>query len=420
MHRESLSLPTRRRYSNQAGSKFREIVEAIARLHEPTPTQLENLERSYGSTGQHLMECPELRDHIVLVHGQGSRMIGTLIRPSRLRAEGYDVDGVVRLRAEAFAVYSGIGGPGQLIDDVFRPLERYALRHSLDIFRWDRCVTLTYADGMKVDITPVIADPLSSLPFGETHARVPDRDLRRFSVTNPMGLVNSFNETAKVHAVFTDQIVLDSIQEARAKAEVEQLPNAADVQNRLLSQLVQLVKVHRNVSFPVPEGDEKNFAPKSVFITALVSTAYAVRAPVPHASQLDLMLDVVQHMPTYLRREPLPGGGEYWTLANPTAPGNNLAGDMNTPAHQSAFLQWHARLVSHLEQILDCIEDRQGLDKLLPLLEDAFGSSAATAVRELEQPRSIPGAAARTILVGTAIASTVSLPARAHNFYGKK
>jgi hypothetical protein len=116
----------------------------------------------------------------------------------------------------------------------------------------------------------------------------------------------------------------------------------------------------------------------------------------------------------------LPGGGEYWTLANPTAPGNNLAGDMNTPAHQSAFLQWHARLVSHLEQILDCIEDRQGLDKLLPLLEDAFGSSAATAVRELEQPRSIPGAAARTILVGTAIASTVSLPARAHNFYGKK
>jgi hypothetical protein len=83
-------------------------------------------------------------------------------------------------------------------------------------------------------------------------------------------------------------------------------------------------------------------------------------------------------------------------------------------------LQWHARLVAHLEQILDCIEERQGLDKLLPLLEDAFGSKAAGAVRELEQPRTIPGIAARSILVGTAIASTMALPARAHNFYGKK
>lgn len=420
MHRESLSLPTRRRYSSQAGSKFREIVEAIARLHEPTQAQLENLERSYGSTGEHLMECSELRDHIVLVHGQGSRMIGTLIRPSRSRAEGYDVDGVVRLRAEASSVYSGSAGPGQLIDDVFRPLQRYARTHNLEIDRWDRCVTLTYADGMKVDITPVIADPLLSLPFGESHARVPDRDLRSFSVTNPMGLVNSFNQAAKVRAVFTDQITLDSIQEAKARAELEQLPDAADVQSRLLSRLVQLVKVHRNVSFPAPKGDGENFAPKSVFVTALVAAAYAMRAPVPHDSQLDLMLDVVQHMPTYLLRERLPGGGEYWTLANPTAPGNNLAGDMNTPAYQTAFLQWHARLVAHLEQILDCIEQRQGLDKLLPLLEDAFGSNAADAVRELEQPRPIPGLSARSILVGTATASTVSLPARAHNFYGKK
>lgn len=418
MHREPLSLPPRRRYSSQAGSKFREIVEAIARLHEPTQAQLENLERSYESTGAHLMECPELHGLIALVHGQGSRMTGTLIRPSRSRAEGYDVDGVVRLHAEASAVYSGVGGPGQLIDDVYRPLQRYARTHGLEIVRWARCVTLTYADGMKVDITPIIADPLLTLPFGEFHARVPDRDLRRFSVTNPMGLVHSFNQSAKVRAVFTRQIALDSIQEAKTRAELEQLPDAADVQNRLLSRLVQLVKLHRNVSFPVSEGSEENFAPKSVFVTALVAAAYAMRAPVPHHSQLDLMLDVVQHMPTYLQRERQPGG-EYWTLANPTAPGNNLAGDMNTPAYQTAFLQWHARLVSHLAQILDCIEDRQGLDKLLPLLEDAFGSKAASVVRELEQPRPIPGLSTRSILIGTATASTVSLPARAHNFYGK-
>src|SRR5205814_7457254 len=121
-----------------------------------------NLERSYGSTGQYLMECPELRDQITLVHGQGSRMTGTLVRPSRLRAEGYDVDGVVRLHESAAGVYTGIAGPGQLIDDLYRPLHRYAGMHGLEIECWGRCVTLTYADGMKVDITPVIADPIVS------------------------------------------------------------------------------------------------------------------------------------------------------------------------------------------------------------------------------------------------------------------
>lgn len=420
MHRESLSLPPRRRYSSQADSKFREIVGAIARLHEPTQTQLENLERSYGSTGQYLMECPELREQIALVHGQGSRMTGTLVRPSRLRAEGYDVDGVVRLHEPAADVYTGDAGPGRLIDDVYRPLQRYARMHGLEIVRWGRCVTLTYADGMKVDITPVIADPLVSIPFGDTHARVPDRDRRRFAVTNPMGLVNSFNEAAKVRAIFANQIVLDSLKAESARGELEQLPDAADVQNRLLSRLVQLIKVHRNAAFPVSSGDQPDFAPKSVFLTALAAAAYAMRAPVPHDSELDLLLDVVQHMPTYVQREPLAGGSEHWVLANPTAPGNNLAGDMNTPAHQAAFVQWHARLVSHLEQILDCIEERRGLDKLMPLLEEAFGSPAAGAVRELERPQIISGGATRSILVGTAAATTVSMPARAHNFYGKK
>lgn len=419
MHRDSLALPTRQRYSSQADSKFREIVAAIARLHEPTQTQLENLERSYGATGEYLMVCPELREHIVLVHAQGSRMIGTLVRPSRFRLDGYDVDGVIRLRPEAIFHYSGASGPGRLIDDVHQPLQRYAETHGLEVKKWERCVTLTYADGMRVDITPIVADPLRSVPFGDSHALVPDRDLRRFDSTNPIGLVRSFNEAAKVRAVLASQMVLDSLQKS-ARAELEKLPNADEVQSRLLSQLVQLLKVHRNASFPAPVAGQQDHAPKSVFITMLAAAAYAMRAPVLHDSELDLLVDVVHHMLTPLVRERLVGGGEHWTLPNPTAPGNNLASDMNTPAHQAAFLEWHARLTRHLEQILECIEQRQGLDRLLPLLEDAFGANAAGVVRQMEQPRPVLGTSERSVLVGTAAASTFSMPARAHNFFGKR
>lgn len=417
MQRESLPLPQRRQYSRQSSSKFFQFVEAVARQHEPTQTQLNNLERSYGATGEYLMGCDELRDLILMVHGQGSRMMGTLIRPTQWRPEGFDVDGVTRLRREAFAKYAGEMGPGRLIDDVFRPLDRYATAHGLGIKKWERCVTLKYADGMHVDITPIIEEPLISVPYGETHARVPDRELRRFDVTNPMGLVNSFNKAAKIQAVFSNQLILDSLTKSEGRAHVAPLPDADEVQERLLSRLVQLMKLHRNVSFGAPNDGRDDAAPKSVFITALAVAAYSHRAPIPHDSPLDLMLDVVQHMPLCLVRQSY-AGGEYWHLDNPTAPGNNLASDMNTPVHQKAFLQWHARLVSHLEQILECIEGRLGLDVMLRLVEEAFGPRAAQAVQQLEQPRPSTGVERRSVIVGTAAATTLVMPVRAHTFYG--
>ena len=415
MNRDSLPLPKNRQLSQSTGYKFFGLVDAIAKYNEPTTTQLETLERSYNSTGAYVMESEEFRDLIVTVHAQGSRALGTIIRPMRFRPEGFDIDIVVRLRRAAMQKYGH--DPVALINDLHKVVSRYAEAHGLEVTRWERCITLEYADGMCVDITPIIEDEKVGFRYGDTHARVPDRKLKLFEPTNPKGLANAFADAARIQAVLTVTKSLTA-NEVQIRSDLQPLPAMVDVQSRLLSRFVQIQKLHRNVAF-AGVGPSADYSPRSVFITDLAATAYAMRAPIAHDSPLDLLLDIVDTMPVFIQRERLPGGGEYWLLPNHTAPGDNLASGMNTPARQEAYFGWHERLKADLEELLQCIEQREGLDRMLEIVERAFGSRAAQALRELEAPRKDPQLGRRIVTVGTAAAATtMSMPARSHTFYG--
>lgn len=418
MLRESHLAPQKRSLSRRSSSKFFYLVDAIAKHHEPTKTQLEALERSYGATAEYLMACDEFRELIMTVHAQGSRAIGTIIRPLRpLQPDSFDIDLVVRLRRSAFQKYGGDQGPGRLINDLFVVLKRYADRHGLGITKWERCITLEYADGMCADITPIIEEPLLSIPYGETHARVPDRELRIYEPSNPMGLANSFNKAARISPVFTHSFALDSAMESMKRAELVPLPDADEALDRLLSRLVQLLKLHRNVAFDAPGGGQ-DLSPRSVFVTSLAAAAYTLRAPIPHDGPLDLLLDIVDAMPLCFERVQLGGAREFWNMPNLTAPGDNLASGMNTSGHQAAFAQWHRRLTDHLQRLLDCIEGH-GLDPLLRVVDEAFGARAAQAVRELEAPRPAASPTRNVVIASTAAATTLSMPARSHTFFGQ-
>lgn len=415
MHRDSLPVPMKRQFSSAASPKFLGLVDAITKYNEPTQTQLDALERSYNATGLYVMESAEFRDLTITVHAQGSRPIGTLVRPMRLRPEGFDVDIVVRLREAAMRKYRH--DPVALINDLHTVVQRYAEQHGLKATRWERCITLEYADGMSVDITPIIEDERVGIPYGASHARVPDRKLKLFEPTNPKGLASFFNDAASVQAIFTytEAVTLDF---SETRADLQPLPAAEEVQSRLLSRLIQLLKLHRNVAFG-DTAEEIDFSPRSVFITSLAATAYATRAPIAHDSPLDWALDIVDTMPMLFQRQSLPGGGEFWNLPNLTAPGDNLASGMNTSARQKAYFQWHALLKADLQRLIDCIEKREGLDEMLKIVEHAFGPRAALSVREMESPKILPKAAHRIISMGTTTGATIiPLPARSHTFYG--
>lgn len=417
MIREPMTLPTRPRLSPRSSARFFHLVDLIAKANEPTPTDLIRLEQSYNSTGEFLATCPEFGGDLIQIHAHGSRQLGTIVRPRDDSREGFDIDLIARLAPSARSKYEGGNGPVLLLDRLHCALARYASAHGLKLRRWERCATLEYAGGMRADIAPVIDSPLMAAPFSDTHGLIPDRALRLFDSTNPRGYAKHFDLAAAISPMFTATEAL--VMNYDARADVAPLPDAQEVFDRLLCRLVQLLKLHRNVAFGLALGDQ-DLAPSSVFLTTLTAIAYAVEAPQPHSSPLELMLDIVERMALHFNRIPRADGFEEWVLPNPSAPRDNLASSMNTPERQEAFFAWHRRLISDLRRILHAVENHEGMDVLLKTLEGAFGSRGAKAIQqEQRQEREESRAAGRVTLLSSAAIAPVSVASRAHTYFGR-
>lgn len=417
MNRDDNLPRTIRNVTAAVSARFTYLAEAIARAFEPTQTQLDELERAYNATGEYLAECTEFDGLVEQVHAQGSRQMGTIVRPMDAKREGFDIDLVVRLSRAALARYGGPGGPALLLEHLYIALKRYAERHGLGIERWERCVTLIYAGGMRADFAPVIADAVHALPYGEHHSRIPDRERKNFLSTNPKGYCLGFDDAASLAPVFRLTEALTANFSDMRKADVEPLPEAEQVFARLLSRYVQLGKVHRNISFAdLKAGGD--LAPTSVFLTSLFAKAYAILAPQPHDGPLDLFFDIVELVPTLFEREILQFGGERWNLMNPYAQNDNLASSMNTSERQQAFAQWHAKFVADLEALLRAVEGSHGLDAVTKAVEQAFGPRAAQVVLQHNAQRRDGNRALQR--AGFMVAGTVPVvtAARAHTYFG--
>lgn len=419
MQRDGLSLsPPRRHLSERASGQFFHLTSVIAAVLVPTDSEVEALDSAYVSIGNFLADSPEFGALTIEVHGHGSRQIGTLVRPLHVRNLGFDVDAVLRLKRAALDKYPAPEGARRLINDLHTVLERYADQHGLKIEKWDRCVTLVYANDVRVDVAPVIEDLLVAIPSGNTHALIPDRLLLRYAPTNPRGLESGFNLAAKMRANFTRTLVEGMTLDKAMRGDVTPLPDVDVVSKRLLSIFVQLMKFHRNISFGAPQDGQADLAPTSVFITFLAAAAYTLKAPEPHDTPLDLLLDVFDTMLLCFQREELPNGGQLWRMPNPWAPGDDLAASMYTPQRQVAFLRWHAHFSEEIGQLLDSLEQRAGDDVIEKLVHDAFGPRAARAVRDDAAPVAPTRQAGRPVIFATAAGAMTSLTARANTNFG--
>jgi hypothetical protein len=270
---------------------------------------------------------------------------------------------------------------------------------------------------MTADITPIIRQPSLVALYGETCGRIPDREKRLFDITNPRGYAKHFSAAAAISPNFTSTFAFDEFYKAEAGTNVAPLSDAAEVFPRLLSRLVQLLKLHRNVSFGKPSVGV-DAAPTSIFLTTLALEAYKDLAPLPHSSPLELMLDIVEALPQYFRIVQRASGPQYWELNNQTAPGDNLASGMNSTARQQAFWLWHAKAQQDIEAVIEAIENRLGMDTLLQRVEAAFGSRAAHAIRgDQVQSQANNRTTGRVVLL-TGAGAAVSTTARAHTFFG--
>lgn len=418
MNKNISIFPNRAHISTNSSARFFYLIDAIARNNEPTATQLDSLESSYRSTGDFLSECPEFSDLLQHIHPQGSRQLGTIIRPINNSRDGFDIDFVARLDRRAMQKYGGENGPSLLLKNLGDALSRYADKHQLGIKRWERCITLEYAGGMCADIAPIIDDPMLATRFGDTHGRIPDRKLKLYDSTNPRGYAKFFDEIAAISPRYIAMEALTKTFDI-VRAEIMPLSEPQEVFNRLLSRLVQIMKLHRNLAFS-SEGIDQNLIPSSTFITSLAALCYAKNAINEHFSPLDLMLDIVEDMPTAFQRNVYPDGTEEWVLENPSAPNDNLASGMNTPTKQAAFIWWHERLVSDLRGLLETIEGQYGMNVLLERIRDAFGERAVTAIQRIESDKFSGLKNVGKISIITTASAPISVQARPHTFFGSK
>lgn len=400
-------------YSPTAESSFLRLVEDVGRSLEPTETQLASLERSYRSTSEFLVQCPELKGHLEEIYPQGSRQLGTMTRPLRGK-EGFDVDLVARLNRSAWSVYSSTGGAIALMNGLHAALKRYADQHGLQLHRWSRCATLEYADGMCADIAPIIDFPHAIAVHGQHHGMIPDRELRSFHPTNPKGFSKLFSDIAAIQPRFR-QIALDSVEGMR-KADITPLPGT-DVFGRLLCRLIQMIKLHRDVAF----ADEplQKLRPSSILITALATSGYKLKAQVPHFDQLDLLLDIIRTMPTIIKLRPMGNGQVEWEVDNPTAPGDNLASSVDSREKQEAFLQWHSKLVEDVLAIIDTTERRAGLDQVAIKVSSSFGDKAGAALRNAQLTRQNQQRSVGKVASITGLGIALPMTARSHTFFGE-
>lgn len=404
-----------KRFTSNAESFFLRLVEDIGRSLEPTESQLAILERSYRSTSEFLVQCPEFEGHLEEIHPQGSRQLGTMTRPLR-RKEGFDVDLIALMNRSAWTVYSSEGGANALMNKLHAALGRYADQHGLQLHRWERCATLEYADGMCADIAPVIAFPHAAAMHGEHHGLIPDRSLRSFHPTNPKGFSRLFNDIAAIEPNFR-RLAMDSVSnEELRKADITPLPST-DVFGKILCRLIQMMKLHRDTVF-APET-VRHLRPSSILITTLAAYGYKLHAPAPHFSELDLLLDIIRAMPSFVTSRNAGFGRIEWVVDNPTAPGDNLASAMDTFEKQQAFGQWHQKLHADVLALLETAERRAGLDQVAIQVTSAFGEKAGAALRQAQLARQSQQRGSGRSASISATGLSVPMTARGHTFFGQ-
>lgn len=381
------------------------VLDRLCETLELTGAQREEAARRYEGVGAWLSEADDLILRTLSIYLQGSTAIGTTVRP-RGQCE-HDVDGVAHV-----ATPGGLGPAAlkKVIGDRLKANARYAAI----LVEMARCWRLDYAGKFHLDITPSIPNP-GCAQGGEL---VPDKALRIWKPSNPKGYRAVFER----RAALTPRMRLfksEGLATDHARTDVEPYPRRAGFKG-ILRRAVQIAKRHRDVYF---DGSDPNLAPLSVIVTTLAALSYELCVATNiYENELDLLCDVIGHMPDFIEFHDPATGGVGWAIWNETTDGENFAEKWNRePERAEAFFAWHRRALSDLEHLTD----GEGLDALSRRMTDAFGSRP---VKEVLDAMTAEVNAARVAgalsvapgigLVSSAAASARATMVRPNTFFG--
>ena len=370
------------------------------------------------------LERPDslLRDRVELVYPQGSMAIAATIARSSERDE-YDIDAMAQLglprgtdpeHALSLLDRSIRGDPGS----------RY---HGMAVRR-TRCMTIRYADGMHLDITPavrLIEQPERTSYIFHSKPEDPSEPKQRLHA-NPYGFAEWFiaATAVSIDVAFAEYFEHRSLEDARlrllAKGETEPVPDQMPVfrKSRALIAL-QLIKRFRNLRYEVRTGLRR---PPSVLLSKLVAD---------HAHRGTTLADELLQQATALADwlQAARRAGHLVSELNPACPLDVLTDRWPANlAEQDRFVADLRELTSKLERLI--LGTR--LEETRAILTDLFGERPAREVvdayvkrygAQVQQGRGshFPVTGQIPVAAVTAVATpALARPTPPHKFYGDR
>ncbi|MBR1146123.1 nucleotidyltransferase [Bradyrhizobium sp. AUGA SZCCT0431] len=198
-----------------------------------------------------------LEERVACFYPQGSMAIDATTS-TRGTDDEYDLDFVAEIDGPDF-------GPEALLDDLEAALEGYPVSR---IVRQTRCITLYYADGMHLDVTPsrrrAPKEKEGDIPHAKKGA---SGDPPRYVPMNSYGFAKWYcarTPTEERFALALNQRLYEQAGIAFAAADVEQVPPQTPLIIKSVTTVaLQLIKRHRNIAY----ANETRRIPPSVVLS---------------------------------------------------------------------------------------------------------------------------------------------------------
>ncbi|MFG6082635.1 nucleotidyltransferase [Paracoccus litorisediminis] len=339
---------------------------------ELPPSQHALMVQRKAAIEKHLeREGSSLRGLIRLFYQQGSVAIGATIR-AKFRQEGFDIDIIVELLGR------GSLTPAQVLDLLYEAMRGEPGSRYYDCTeRQSRCVTVYYADGMHLDLSPAVLlderDPRRSHIF---HSKLEEPRWKDTTIlTNCFGFVAHYNERCPIDQMFAEdygRLVRDAdlqLQVMMKDADSVPVPVHSTIVGgkSAVTVALQLLKRNRNIRW-LPRNRRM---PASVMFSCLsLEVAEAGRT-------IGQNLKVIaEHILDRLIRAK--SAGELLHVENPVCRGDVFTDRWPVDHTDQDLLIGDMRLL--LRQLAELFDDRRSFKDRSKTLEDMFGETVAKQV----------------------------------------
>jgi hypothetical protein len=323
------------------------------------------------------------------IRPQGSVRLGTMVR--RDDAADYDIDSVV-----VKAVVKETITQAELKRDVGDALDGYVKARAAapgpkftSVIPDRRCFTLESPDPIHMDVLPAV--PVAG---SKSKLWIPDRELRLWQPSDPVGFANWFYRQMERQFVEAKEAFAK-----RAQVDVEDVPDWRV--RTVLQRTIQVLKAHRNLYFDVEDPNQAS---------SIVITATAARAYRGETTLFEAVMNIAARMAAFIEKD-----GAGYIVANPAHPDENFA-DLWTPSRAARFFEW----IDDVQRTLGGAANvRSGMHETAKLLAPKLG---ATSVRKsLERYASEHTAARRSgrlAVTGAGLLGTAGIAVKEHTFHG--